>query len=186
MVKSFVLYPPPLTKKNKQTEKTQLIFTEPMPSMLPSPGCVFWKHELQTLESYVVTTLLPSPENRCWHVGHSPVVYKQCSRDLSVSLIFLFGFYLLMGSETLRHRLKILEHMSVLSHKTLGTSMAWLPRGDLILSMVTVLLAPDPGFDSKTWVEIPLVLLLNNCRAHVASYLTCDLVSPSIKWDNTC
>lgn len=175
--KEFCPLSPPLTKKNKQTEKTQLIFTEPMLSMLPYPDCVFWKHELQTLESYVVTTLLPFPENRCWHVGHSPVDYKQYSRDLSVSLIFLFDFYLLMGSDTLRHRLKILEHRSILNRKTLEMSMAWLPRDDLILSMVTVLLAPDQGFDSKTWVEIPLVLLLNNSRAHVASYLTCDLVS---------
>lgn len=133
-------------------------------------------------------TLLPLyPENRCWHVGYSPVdCDKQCSRYQSVFPFSILFVCFLMDGDTLRYsRLKILDHMSVLNDRTLGTSLAWLPRDGLIQIMVTVLLAPDPGFERKTWVKMPLVLLLHSSALHVASYLTCDLLSPSIKWDNT-
>lgn len=65
-----------------------------------------------------------------------------------------------MDSDTLRHsKLETLEHICSWSQdtrKVLGLD----PTDYLIPAIVTVLLAPDSGFESKAWVEFLLFCYL--------------------------
>lgn len=180
VAKSLVLYPWPLTKKNKQS-------TPDLCGTSAVHACVqaaFRKHvELIELCSHHVT----SPPRTHATCGHSQNVdgCKQCSRLLQAPC-FLFDFWVLRDSDTLRpSKLETLGHVCSRSQdtrKVLGLD----PTDDLIPAIVTVSLAPDPWVWEQDLGRIPLVLLLSSSRVHSTGYLMCDLVFSFIKWDNTC